>query len=301
MLRRARPALAAAPLAPLAAPLAPANAAFEAGGDIPDTAWTEWLWRTDPEEPLAAAILLNRNHLLGLLLCRHQAVSQVRAAAAGLVDDDRMTLMRKHPHDMTLRELRDTVDNVLIEWPRFLGRLRDNPRGDENLKAVGALVDASFARLGSLASHPAGPEVFDDGNATEPDDADSTRLRLTRPCLRRLLGTFLVMYRHLHLLALAEPIEPEPFDCQIRRHHMEASGDDFNMLCMSMTLPVAARLNYKQDFPGMYNHVSQVKPPKKDWLAGIRTRDLGLFLIKAALWPLSYEPGRGRATPPHVG
>ena len=253
------------------APLGPLNAALEAGGGLPDTVWTEWLWRTDPEETLAASILLNRCHLLGLLLCRHQSQTQARAAEAGLVADDRMTLMAKHPHDMTLRELRDTVDNILIEWPRFLGRLDDNPNGQENLRAVGATIDACFARVGWLSAHSGGPEVFDDGNMTEPDDGDSTRMRLARPCLRRLLGTFLVLYRHLHLLAMSEPIEPEPHDCKLCRHHMEASTDDFNLLCMFMTLPVAACLNYTQDFPGMYNHVSQVK--RLCWRAGIRTRD----------------------------
>jgi hypothetical protein len=29
---------------------------------------------------------------------------------------------------------------------------------------------------------------------------------------------------------------------------------------MHIALPVAARLNYRHDFPGMYNHVSQVQP-----------------------------------------
>ena len=38
---------------------------------------------------------------------------------------------------------------------------------------------------------------------------------------------------------------------------MEASSDDFNLICMHMSLPVAAKLNYRHDFPGMYNHVSQ--------------------------------------------
>ena len=33
--------------------------------------------------------------------------------------------------------------------------------------------------------------------------------------------------------------------------------DDFHTLCMHVSLPVAARLNYRHDFPGMFNHVSQ--------------------------------------------
>ena len=46
-------------------------------------------------------------------------------------------------------------------------------------------------------------------------------------------------------------------DCGISKYHVEASGDDFNVLCMHLSLPVAGRLNYKHDFPEMYNHVSQ--------------------------------------------
>ena len=47
-------------------------------------------------------------------------------------------------------------------------------------------------------------------------------------------------------------------DCGISKYHVEASGDDFNMICMHLGLPVAAKMNYKHDFPEMYNHVSQV-------------------------------------------
>jgi hypothetical protein len=73
-----------------------------------------------------------------------------------------------------------------------------------------------------------------------------------------MLGCFMVMHRHIHLLTTAEAVEPVPFDCAVAKHHLEASGDEFSLLCMNMQLPVAARLSYKHDFPGMYNHVSQV-------------------------------------------
>ena len=241
------------------AALAPLNAALESSGDLPEETWTEWLWGSDPEEAFAPGILMNRCHLLGLLVCRHQAgVAQGQGAAhVGACSDARMTLMKKEPAQMSLRELKDTVDNVLIEWPRFLDRLEDNPRADENFRAVTALLDACLARFGHLASHPGPVSVFDDASCTEPHTAEG-QCRLTRPAMRRMLGGFMVMYRHLYLLSKAEEVEPEPHDCGVRRHHMEASMDDFHLLCMSMRLPVAARLNYKQDFPGMYNHVSQV-------------------------------------------
>jgi hypothetical protein len=272
------------------------NDILEGTDAIPDTTWTEWLWKTDPEEPITPGILLNRCHLVGLLVSRYQAraiMGEERdndgiggtttasapaattsasskttptAATSGSskTGDDRMSLMAKSPLCMTLRELKDTVDNILIEWPRFLQRLGENPKSHENLQAVVGLVDKCLARFGHLAENPGRPETFDDAGCTEPYPGASgghsgeDAIRLTRTAMRRMLGSFMVIYRHLHLLARAEQVDPIPFDCGVCKHHMEASSDDYFLLCMNMRLPVAARLNYKQDFPGMYNHVSQV-------------------------------------------
>ena len=243
----------------MAAALSPLNGLIEAHDDdwtLPDDIWIDWMWRSNPEEAFAPGVLMNRCHLLGLLVCRSQT-KKTLTPTGGEVLDQRMSLMAKPPASMSLRELRDTFDNVLIEWPRFLDRLAENPRAEQNLDAVIGLVDACLARFGYLASHPGPVDIFDDAASTEPHSVEG-QSRLTRPAIRRMLGGFLVMYRHLQLLSVAEAVDPTPHDCGIRKHHMEASGDDFNMLCMSMRLPVAARLNYKQDFPGMYNHVSQV-------------------------------------------
>ena len=283
-------------------PLSGLNAELERSGALPEGTWMRWLWQTDTEEALSPLVLLNRSHLLGLLVCRQQARrrrARPRAAPPGEGGggDERMRLMDKAPDGMTLRELRDTMDNVLLEWPQFVARLERNPQAAENLAAVVELLDGCLARFGHLAENPGGPEVFNDGASTEPHDepeeggGGEPRLRLTRPCLRRMLGAFLVMYRHLHLHSIAETVPPEPFECGLRKHHMEASTDDFNLLCMSYQLPVAARLTYKHDFPGMYNHVSQVpacvpacthKKKKYTGHARNRTRDLGLLA-----WPRS--------------
>ena len=269
-------------------PLAPVNAALEAAGALPEGAWLDWLWRTDPEEPLSPAVLLNRSHLLGLLVCRQQARLAAPAGPVGAEAGARVRLLDTPPEAMTLRELRDTVDNLLLEWAPFLRRTAQNPQGPASLAAVVRLVDGCFARLGRLAETPGPPAVFNDSGGTEPHDAvEGGLLRLTRPCLRRLLNAFLVLYRHLHLLTVAEEVPPEPYDCGVCRHHLEASQDEYHALCMSMALPVAARITYKLDFPGMYNHVSQVQTrirQKKDadpWRAGARTRDLGPSCLAA--------------------
>lgn len=250
-----------------ATPLAPLNEALERTGSLPDVARTfqEWVWKSDPDEPFDHRVLLNRSHLLGLLVCRHAANKNQRAPSPPQ-RDERMTLVSKSPCDMSLRELRDTLDNLLIEWPKFVDRLRENPSAQDNVKAVAALVEGCLARLGQLAQTPGDAKTFDDASCTEP--AAGGHMRMSRPGLRRMLGSFLIIFRHLDLLkrckAAAEALKdmPQPGhsdqECGLRKHHVEASTDDFHLICMNMFLPVAAKLNYKQDFPGMYNHVSQV-------------------------------------------
>lgn len=257
---------AAAPL-----PLAPLNETLEKTGSLPDVSRTflEWVWKSDPDEPFDARVLMNRSHLLGLLVCRHAAGKNPAQHSAGKAQAqqqpqvDRMTLVSKPPAQMSLRELRDTLDNLLIEWPKFVSRLKENPAAQENLRAVAALVEGCLARLGQLAQQPGDATVFDDASCTEP--ATSGLMRLSRPGLRRMLGSFLVVFRHLDLLKRCKPASevlagyPEADqDSGLRKHHIEASTDDFHLTCMNMLLPTAAKLNYKQDFPGMYNHVSQV-------------------------------------------
>ncbi len=272
--------------------LTPLNAQLEAIGELSAELWIEWLWRCDPEEPLQPTVLLNRCHLLGLLLCRHEALaSRLHQPHHGI--DERMRLLEKPSALFSLRELRDTLDNILLEWPRFTERLAMNPDADANLAAVIALADACFARLGALASGAGPASIFDDplsvdefeeeegSSSLPPTVSEEPLFRLSRPCLRRMLGSFLVLFRNFHLMARAEPPPLDfPSYNAIRKHHVEASTDDFNLLCMHLALPTAARLNYRHDFPGMYNHVSQAvyfhnsqyerisRAPLKDILAG---------------------------------
>ena len=233
--------------APVALPLAGLNAALEATGELPPGVWTEWLWGSNPEEALTPAALLNRNHLLGLLVCRHQC--HAPRGEAVLFASPCMAVTRTQPRDMTLRELRDTLDNMCAEWPRH---------GGAELSAAVQYVDALLARLGALAAGGGDVAVLNDASGVEDLAGAPGRLRLTRPCLRRTLAGLLALYRHLHLLAAAREVPPVPYDCGIGKHHMEASMDDFSQLCMRMLIPVGAALVYKQDFAGMFNHISQV-------------------------------------------
>lgn len=248
-------------------PLSPLYTELERSKALPPEIWHEWLWGTDPEEAYHMDVLLNRNQLLGLLVCRykHLTTPLARPTAVGVATPtptpkDRMTIMDTPVHRMTWRELKDTVANILFEWPQFLERLQQNLRAKQNLRQVLHLINQCACRFGELSCSYASEDIMDDPSETQPsgDRGQKDRITLTPGALRRMVGSLLIMYRHLHLLSVCERIPPRNFDSGVSKYHYEASNDAFNLLCMHMALPVAARLNYRHDFPGMYNHVSQV-------------------------------------------
>jgi len=240
------------------------NMQLAAVGELPEEIWHEWLWGTDPEQAFHPDVLMNRNHLLGVLICRYKFLNCAAGSTIGgngFSQGNRMTIMDKPVQEMTWRELKDTMANILFEWPMFLDRLKHNIRAKQNLRQVMHLINLCAARFGDLAYTAAGEDVMDDPSETQPS-TDRTnsggQVMLTASALRRMVGSLLIMYRHLHLLAVSVKVPPKDFHAGISKYHYEASTDAFNLLCMHISLPVAARLNYRHDFPGMYNHVSQV-------------------------------------------
>ena len=238
------------------------NTQLAALGDLPAETWHEWLWGTDPEEEYHIDVLMNRNHLLGLLVCRYKHLNHVESSlgTGGFSQGNRMTIMDKPVHNMTWRELKDTMANVLLEWPAFLDRLKQNIRAKQNLRQVMHLVYLCAARFGALAYMAAGEDIMDDPSETQPasNGLPSGLVMLTPSAMRRMVGSLLIMYRHMHLLAVCQKVPSQNYTAGISKYHYEASMDEFHILCMHMSIPVAARLNYRHDFPGMYNHVSQV-------------------------------------------
>lgn len=111
------------------------NDGLHALGELPSEIWHEWLWGTDPEEPYHMDVLLNRNHLLGLLVCKFKHLNTTEASMS-FGAGSRMTIMDKPVETMSWRELKDTVANILIEWPTFLERLKQNIRAKQNLRQV---------------------------------------------------------------------------------------------------------------------------------------------------------------------
>jgi hypothetical protein len=229
-------------------------------GELPEEAWDEWLWKTDPEEPYSPEVLMNRCQLLGFLVCLYKGMQKVSHTTPDLTDSEtsRLSIMSKPVSSMSLRELKDTVENLQVEWPAFLRRLPTNPNAQANIEGVIALLDLCFARFGALCLAAGDGKVLDDLGSVEPCKTHPGALQITRSCIRRTVCTFMIFYRHLHLLAVAKNVPDVWCDCGISKYHLEASGDDFNMICMHLGLPVAAKMNYKHDFPEMYNHVSQV-------------------------------------------
>ena len=235
--------------------------ALQSTHDLPEEVWDEWLWKTNPEEPYAPEVLMNRCQLLGFLVCLFKGTQQAVLNDPDLTDPitARLTLMAKPIHTMTLRELRDTVENLQVEWPDFLKSLDPtSPNTQRHLDAVITLIGQCFARFGALCLAADSAEVMDDLSSVDPCQNHPGSFKITTACIRRTVCTFMVFYRHLHLLAVARGVADGFHECGISKYHMEASGDDFNLLCMHLSLPVAAKMNYKHDFPEMYNHVSQV-------------------------------------------
>ena len=97
--------------------------------------------------------------------------------------------MQKKPEDMTLQELRDTVDNLAIEFPAFAARLHSDENAAEHMATIEALVTQCFTRLGILTAAIHSDSVLDDPMAAE--QTDPGRFKLTKFVPSNLLCSLL--------------------------------------------------------------------------------------------------------------
>lgn len=218
-----------------------------------DNMWSDFLWAHDPMQPLNKQAMLNACFASGLVLARYVALEQMnpfKTMAAHFGARSRLVLFDSPIRLFTLRQLRDTMQNIQICW------VADNVL--EHPSAHDALLDC-FARFGELASVAHASEVMNDQGSVQ--DSGEGLLAMNRTCLRRFLSVFLILFRHLHIQQAAQPVpstigdvEPTP----IKKHHCAAASDDFGQLSMHWDLHPAARLIYFFDFTGMYNAISQV-------------------------------------------
>ncbi len=102
-------------------------------------------------------------------------------------------------------------ENSQIEWPIFLERLESNPNAQANLDAIIFLLDQCAARCGQLSLRAYDESVLDDLGPTEPYNAgeEPGMMCITLACIRRTVSTFMVFYRHLHLLAVCKTLPGE--------------------------------------------------------------------------------------------
>lgn len=217
--------------------------------------------------------MLNRMHLLGLIVARYKGKMQnapqgtllqllfPKIPQANLTEHARQLCLFESVQvsDYTLRQLLDTVQNLQVQW---------NKVNVFTCPGVQEAVDALMHRFGVLASSLSSPglpssgmEEYDDISSLENEKSvGSSRLRLSKLCIRKLVSTFLIFYRHMHCWQCKQTLMDSdgPWDSGIKHHHILAASDDFNKLSMHWDLMPAARLTYAHDFRGLYNCVSQV-------------------------------------------
>jgi hypothetical protein len=221
------------------------NANFESGtSDPPPSIWQEWLWGCDLLEPASVDCLLNRSHLLGLLIARVRALREPELVDV-CISVPNTAYANSRVSALTARQLQDTLQDLQMHWHRYVS--------DMDADALLELVDACMARFGQFNL---GPTVYDDVSMRDAVCSD----RMSVLCIRRFVTILCILYRHLDLLLRWVPppakvfVQPEP----IQDFHVQASMEEFYKHTMHSDLPPAARMIYQQDFAGFYHCVSQV-------------------------------------------
>jgi hypothetical protein len=243
--------------------IASLNRALESGCDLPSTIWDKWLWKCDLAEPVTPECMMNKMHLLGLLIARYRALKEPSLVDVCLSLPD-VVNFQTNVATLTPRQLKDVVDCMQMHWSRYTESVPTETLIEN--------VDACMARFGMMNLKPC---VYDDVNMRDP----LCEHRMNQPTIRRFVSIFCVLYRHIHMDHFAtEPVIIADSE-QIQDCHVQASQDTFFKLAMHSDLPPAARfffsfiyfiinviikinekcrLLYRQDFSGFYHNISQV-------------------------------------------
>jgi len=215
---------------------------FESGlSDPPASVWHDWLWGSDLAEPVTVDCLLNRSHLLGLLVARYRALREPLLMEV-CVSIPNMIYVNSRVSSMTARQLQDTVQDLQLHWRDYVETV--------DSCALLELVDALMTRFGHFNLYPSVYEDVAMRDSASPD-------RMSVLCIRRFVTIFCILYRHLDLLH--RWCVPEDMGAveEIQDFHVQASMEEFYKHTMHADLPPAARLLYRQDFSGFYHCVSQ--------------------------------------------
>ena len=229
------------------------NSLFESEtSDPPANIWHEWLWQCDLAEPVSVDCLLNRMHLLGLLISRLRALREPHLMEV-CVSIPRIVHQHAQVAKLTPRQLKDVVEDLQMHWLEYQDTSPSSLPVDAD--ALAELVDALMTRFGSFCLRP---YAYDDINMRDAVADD----RMSVLTIRRLVTIFCVLYRHLYMMMNACCVGDEGLDGVdiplLQDYHVQASQEAFYKYAMHADIPPAAHLLYQQDFAGFYHCVSQV-------------------------------------------
>ena len=220
------------------------NSDFESmGSDPPCEIWNEWLWGCDLTETVTVDCLLNRAHLLGILIARYRAKKEPEVMNV-CINLPHMVYQNSKVMNISPRQLKDVIEDLQLHWTMYAQEVELNELTD--------LVDACLARFGYFNMHPS---TYDDVGMKDSTDAH----KMSVLCMRRMISTLCILYRQLDLVHRWEEPPPLTADVEtIQEFHVQSSMDEFHKHMMHSDLPPAALLIYRQDFSGFYHCVSQV-------------------------------------------
>ena len=219
---------------------------------LPVGIWEEWIFRSNPNQLPNASSLLNRCQLLGLLICRYRAARQPSYKNPIILEPSRLVIIHnKAPAAMTLRELRDSLSNLVLQRGVDI-HLRPTRSEDSSIGPVLLYLDACLHRFGELvwATWPCASSspISDDVGSIEKICVDNglEHDQVTLTCIRNLINTFLMAYRlvtwiQMSAKNLSDGDDDLPSCTPIHHHHVSASIDVFYNISMYYDLPPAAR------------------------------------------------------------
>lgn len=263
--------------------------------------WNDWLWKVPCSEDILHELGgFNHSNVLGMLLAKfmycdfdfkEKVINTVDDRMIAYWDSDIVTIYDKPIHQMTVRQFRDTVENLQMQWKKFVNT--GDVSNKEYYSGLSRLLDRMMIHFGFLLSYAFSVDVMDDiSSVTQIPRRKGARDKcnffvLTCKCIRTFCNTFLVLYRTCKIRQDVITVGTFPqqvlderrrngwvskgneryFVAQeelllikdlIKPYHIESSLDDFGTIQQIMFLAPAQRLIYRHNFSGMYNDISQV-------------------------------------------
>ena len=139
------------------------NGLLESGRDLPEGIWDQWLWHTDAAEPGTPDCLLNKMHLLGLIIARYRAMREP-ALSAHVLHIPNMVHTRTRASSLSPRQLKDVMEDLQMHWKQYL---EDAALADELADCVDACM-ARFSEINLWATTCDDVSMADSASGTPP-------------------------------------------------------------------------------------------------------------------------------------